>query len=88
MNSFDPVSLVPMVIETTGRGEHAYDIFSLLLRNRIIFLGTPINDQISNLMIASFYISTRKTGKRQSRCTSTLQVARSMQAWRSMTQCR
>ena len=52
MNSFDPVSLVPMVIETTGRGERAYDIFSLLLRNRIIFLGTPINDQISNLIVA------------------------------------
>jgi ATP-dependent Clp protease protease subunit len=52
MNSFDPISLVPMVIETTGRGERAYDIFSLLLRNRIIFLGTPINDQISNLIVA------------------------------------
>ena len=41
MNSLDPTSLIPMVIETTGRGERAYDIFSLLLRNRIVFLGTP-----------------------------------------------
>jgi ATP-dependent Clp protease protease subunit len=41
-----------MVIETTARGERAYDIFSLLLRNRIVFLGTPINDQIANLVIA------------------------------------
>lgn len=41
-----------MVIESTGRGERAYDIFSLLLRNRIVFLGTPINDQISNLIVA------------------------------------
>jgi ATP-dependent Clp protease protease subunit len=47
-----PHSLVPMVIESTGRTERAYDIFSLLLKNRIIFLGTPINDQIANLIVA------------------------------------
>jgi len=52
MNRSDPQSLVPMVIETTGRGERAYDIFSLLLKNRIIFLGTPINDQVANLIVA------------------------------------
>lgn len=52
MHTIDPLSLVPMVIETTGRGERAYDIFSLLLKNRIIFLGTPINDQIANLIVA------------------------------------
>ncbi len=48
----DPLALIPMVIETTGRGERAYDIFSLLLRNRIVFLGTPINDQVANLVVA------------------------------------
>jgi ATP-dependent Clp protease protease subunit len=47
-----PESLVPMVIESTPRGERAYDIFSLLLRNRIVFLGTPINDQVANLIVA------------------------------------
>ena len=47
-----PTSLVPMVIETTGRGERAFDIYSLLLRNRIIMLGTPINDQVANLIVA------------------------------------
>jgi ATP-dependent Clp protease protease subunit len=52
MNINDPLSLVPMVIETSGRGERAYDIFSLLLKNRIVFLGTPINDQIANLTVA------------------------------------
>ena len=52
MNPIDPLSLVPMVIETNGRGERAYDIFSLLLKNRIVFLGTPINDQIANLTVA------------------------------------
>lgn len=44
--------LVPMVIEQTGRGERAYDIYSLLLKNRIIFIGTPIDDTIANLVIA------------------------------------
>lgn len=52
MKTIDPLSLVPMVIETTGHGERAYDIFSLLLKNRIVFLGTPINDQIANLIVA------------------------------------
>lgn len=47
-----PLSLVPMVIETSARGERAYDIFSLLLKNRIVFLGTAINDQIANLTVA------------------------------------
>ena len=45
-------NLIPMVIETTGRGERAYDIYSLLLKNRIIFVGTPINDQIANVIVA------------------------------------
>ena len=44
--------LIPMVVEQTGRGERAYDIFSRLLKDRIIFIGTPINDDISNLIIA------------------------------------
>src|SRR4030065_2727242 len=52
MHPNNPLALVPMVIETNGRGERAYDIFSLLLRNRIVFLGTPINDQISNIIVA------------------------------------
>jgi len=45
-------SLIPMVIETTGRGERAFDIYSLLLRNRLVFLGTPITDQVANLIVA------------------------------------
>jgi ATP-dependent Clp protease protease subunit len=46
------MALVPMVIEQTSRGERAYDIYSRLLRDNIIFLGTPIDDQIANLIIA------------------------------------
>jgi len=45
-------ALVPIVVEQTGRGERAYDIFSRLLKDRIIFVGTPIGDEISNLIIA------------------------------------
>jgi ATP-dependent Clp protease protease subunit len=41
-----------MVVESTGRGERAYDIYSRLLRDRIIFIGTPINDQVANLVVA------------------------------------
>jgi len=44
--------LVPMVVEQTGRGERAYDIYSRLLKDRIIFLGTPIDDGVANLVIA------------------------------------
>lgn len=44
--------LVPMVVEQTGRGERAYDIFSRLLKDRIIFMGSPIDDNIANLVIA------------------------------------
>jgi len=43
---------VPMVVEQTSRGERAYDIFSLLLRNRIIFLGTPVTEEVANVIVA------------------------------------
>jgi len=53
MNDKDArMMLVPMVIEQTGRGERAYDIYSRLLRDNIIFIGTPIDDNIANLVIA------------------------------------
>lgn len=51
--SMDPIrNVIPMVIETGPRGERAFDIYSLLLRERIIFLGTPIDDHIANLIVA------------------------------------
>ncbi len=54
MSEIEPIRnyLVPTVIEQTNRGERAFDIYSRLLKERIIFLGTPIDDTISNLMIA------------------------------------
>lgn len=53
-------SLIPMVIESTGRGERAYDIYSLLLKERIVFLGTPIEDNVANLMIAQLLFLERE----------------------------
>jgi len=46
------MTLIPMVVEQTARGERAYDIYSRLLKDRIIFVGTPIEDHVSNLIIA------------------------------------
>lgn len=64
MNPIDPQALIPMVIETTGRGERAYDIYSLLLKERIVFLGTPINDQIANLIVAQLLFLNYEDQKR------------------------
>lgn len=58
-------SLIPMVIETTGRGERAYDIYSLLLKERIVFLGTPITDQISNLIVAQLLYLDQQNPERE-----------------------
>ncbi len=53
-------SLIPMVVETSGAGERAYDIYSLLLKNRIVFLGTAINDQVANLVVAQLLYLSRE----------------------------
>jgi len=53
-------SVIPYVIETTGRGERAMDIYSLLLKERIIFLGTPINDQVANAIVAQLLFLDRE----------------------------
>src|SRR5512136_3435620 len=55
-----PHALISMVIETTGRGERAYDIYSLLLKERIVFLGTPINDQVANVIVAQLLFLDRE----------------------------
>jgi len=58
MNNIE--NIIPTVIESGARGERAFDIFSLLLKERIIFLGTPINDQISNLIVAQLLYLARE----------------------------
>ena len=55
-----PSGIIPMVIETGPRGERAFDIYSLLLKERIIFLGTPINDHIANVIIAQLLFLERE----------------------------
>jgi len=57
---YGPRNIVPMVVETTARGERAYDIYSLLLKERIIFLGTPIDDQVANTIIAQLLFLDRE----------------------------
>lgn len=52
VNSPEALGLVPMVIETTGRGERAYDIYSRMLKERVIFLVGPVEDHMSNLIVA------------------------------------
>ena len=59
-NPLTPQALIPMVIETSGRGERAYDIYSLLLKERIIFLGTGINDQVANTIVAQLLFLDRE----------------------------
>ena len=55
-----PENIIPMEVETGARGERAYDIYSLLLKERIIFLGTPITDQVANAIIAQFLFLERE----------------------------
>ena len=58
-------SVIPMVIESSSRGERAYDIFSLLLKERIVFVGTPIDDQIANLIVAQLLWLNREDSERE-----------------------
>lgn len=64
MNNFMN-GLIPMVIESTGRGERSYDIYSLLLKERIIFLGTPIFDQAANLIVSQLLFLNRENPERE-----------------------
>lgn len=60
MRNKDISAVIPMVVENSDRGERAYDIYSLLLKNRIIFLGSEINDQIANLVVAQLLYLSRE----------------------------
>lgn len=57
--------IIPMVVESSGRGERAYDIYSLLLRERIIFVGTPIDDQVANVIVAQLLYLSREDADRE-----------------------
>lgn len=60
-----PYNVIPMVIEQGSRGERAYDIYSLLLKERIIFVGTGINDQVANLVVAQLLFLDREDPERR-----------------------
>src|SRR5436190_20870717 len=62
--SLPPSMMVPMVVETTSRGERAYDIYSLLLKERIIFLGSGIDDHVANSIIAQLLYLDREDSER------------------------
>ena len=65
----DPRLVVPYVIEQSPRGERTMDIYSRLLSDRIIFLGTPVDDQVANTIMAQLLHLTAKTPSRTSICT-------------------
>ncbi len=61
----DPKNVIPMVIETSNRGERAYDIYSLLLKERIIFVGTQIDDQVANVIVAQLLFLSREDSEKE-----------------------
>ena len=78
---------VPMVVEQTTRSEHGYDIFSLLLKNHIVFLGTRIDDVVANPIVAQRLYLARDEPDHEIQMYITPPAGRSMLAWRSMTPC-
>jgi ATP-dependent Clp protease protease subunit len=60
----NPTAVIPMVVETTPRGERAFDIYSRLLRDRVIFLGTPVDDNVANVIMAQFLFLEAEDGEK------------------------
>ncbi len=79
--------LIPMVVEQSARGERSFDIYSRLLNERIVFIGTPVDDQIANLVVAQLLHLDGEDPRRTSRCTSTRRAASCTRALRSTTRC-
>ena len=70
------MALVPMVVEQTSRGERAFDIYSRLLKDNIIFISTPIDDQIANLIVARTDLLEAETGKNSTSTSSPGSITR------------
>jgi ATP-dependent Clp protease protease subunit len=81
------VALIPMVIDQTSRGERAYDIYSRLLKDRIIFLGTAINDDVANLLIAQMLFLESEDPDKDINFYINSPVALSPPGWRYMIPC-
>jgi ATP-dependent Clp protease protease subunit len=86
-SNFSQSVLVPMVVEQTGRGERSYDIYSRLLKDRIVFLGTPIDDHIANLVIAQLLFLQMEDGKKDISMYINSPGGSLLPAWRSTTRC-
>lgn len=80
------MALVPYVVEQTSRGERTYDIYSRLLKDRIIFLGDEVNDATASLVIARCYSLSQRILQRISRYISTARVDQLQPEWEYMTQ--
>ena len=85
-NRTKALNLVPMVVEQTSRGERAYDIYSRLLKERLIFLVGPIDDHMANVVVAQLLFLESENPEKDINITSTRRVAWSP-AWRSTTPC-
>ena len=77
-------TLVPMVIEQTSKGERSFDIFSRLLKERIIFLTGEVNDEVSSLVCAQLLFWNRKIRRKTFLCISILRAGLLLPAWRCM----
>ena len=81
------LGMVPIVIEKSGRGERAYDIYSRLLRERVVFLVGAVNDQTANLVVAQLLFLESENPDKDIHCTSIRRAAASAPACRSSTPC-
>ena len=81
------MSLVPYVIEQTSRGERSYDIYSRLLKDRIIFLGEEVTDVSANIVVAQLLFLESEDPGKISICISTARAVLSQQVWPFMTPC-
>ena len=82
------MQLIPMVVEQTNRGERAYDIYSRLLKDSIIFIGTPIDDNVANLVVAQMlFLEAEDPGARHPALHQQSRAVRSRRDWRSTTRC-
>lgn len=81
------MSFIPMVVEQSNRGERAYDIYSRLLKDRIIFLGSDVNDVVANAIMAQMLFPAAKIRRKTFTYTSTAQADRLQPVWRFTIQC-
>jgi ATP-dependent Clp protease, protease subunit len=87
-DNIKPVNVMPMVVETSGFGERAFDIYSRLLRERIIFMGTAIDDKVADSIVAQLlYLEAEDPDIRIFQFISIPPEARFMQDWQFLTPC-